>query len=96
MTKRKTCRMLLCWCCVLVAILQAPQFASADCPGQVIPSPNTGTAKGVLTAVAAVSPTDIWSVGNSVATEQGYQALIEHWDGTHWDIFPAATLASSS
>jgi hypothetical protein len=52
------------------------------------PSVNPGTSFNTLNAVAAVSATDIWAVGdyaNSIYTDAPHP-LIEHWDGTSWSI----------
>jgi hypothetical protein len=54
----------------------------------IITSPNGSTGSNYLTAVSAVSATDVWAVGlyfsGSVA-----QTLAEHWDGTTWTIIPS-------
>src|SRR5205085_2738007 len=54
------------------------------------PSPQCGKGQlhiprpcGTLSAVAAISPTDVWAVGRS-----GSRPLIEHWDGTRWSQVP--------
>jgi hypothetical protein len=44
---------------------------------------------GTLSAVVAISSTDIWAVGGNPNTSPA-QPLIEHWDGKHWRIVPAA------
>jgi hypothetical protein len=45
-----------------------------------VPSPNPGGTGGtILYGVAAISPADVWAVGNS-----GTTALILHWNGTSW------------
>lgn len=49
----------------------------------IIPSPNTTSQFNNLFGVAAVSPRDVWAVGNSNA---GQHTLIEHWDGATWSI----------
>jgi hypothetical protein len=35
-------------------------------------------------AIAALSPTDAWAVGQSFAESDGQQTLIERWDGAAW------------
>jgi hypothetical protein len=47
-----------------------------------------------LFALAVLSPTNVWAVGVSFTFEDGYQGLIEHWDGTRWSQVPAPTLAA--
>jgi hypothetical protein len=46
----------------------------------VVPSPYQGAAE--LTAIAAVSPTDVWAVGIRTGIPQG--SLVLHYDGTKW------------
>jgi hypothetical protein len=52
------------------------------------PSPNQGTIRNGLNAVAALSANNIWAVGFSFGTPNGYtqEPLIEHWDGSRWSI----------
>src|SRR5579872_3437872 len=51
----------------------------------VVSSPNV-KATNVLTAVTAISATDIWAVGYSEGTNFSPQLLIEHFDGSSWQI----------
>jgi hypothetical protein len=51
-------------------------------------SPNVASLFTVLTAISALSATNIWAVGNSSGL-QGYQPLIEHWNGKSWSIVPS-------
>jgi hypothetical protein len=48
------------------------------------PSPTTGN---VLSAVTAISPTDVWAVGTQtdIATTS-IQTLVEHFDGISWSV----------
>lgn len=46
---------------------------------------------GVLSAVAAISPTDVWAVGDA-----GGQALAEHWNGSGWTVVPTFAPGDSS
>ena len=61
----------------------------------VVPSPNPGppcTDGNVvyggnrLSALAIVSPTDIWAVGTGCLD---FETLIEHWNGSSWTIVPS-------
>ncbi len=53
----------------------------------VVPSPQLSQTGSVLTSVAAVSPTDIWAVGDSVdAPTTSVQTLVEHYDGRTWKV----------
>lgn len=63
---------------------------------QVVASPNTGAYLNELTAVAAISSTDVWAVGYSQnSREAPFQTLIEHWDGTGWSVVPGANTGFS-
>ncbi|HXZ05667.1 MAG TPA: hypothetical protein VEH81_12600, partial [Ktedonobacteraceae bacterium] len=52
----------------------------------VVASPNAGTSFNYLNGVAAVSANDIWAVGYSSNGTGPFQALIEHWNGTGWQV----------
>lgn len=61
------------------------------------PSPKLSGSGFGLTAVSAVSATDIWAVGSDV-TATGARPLAEHWNGRHWSLvnMPAPTSARIS
>jgi hypothetical protein len=62
-----------------------------------LPSPNAAAgpeAVNELKGVVAISPDDVWAVGDYATGEPVGptivpRALIEHWDGTRWSIVPA-------
>ena len=55
-----------------------------------MPSPDFGNADSYLTAVAAVSPNDIWAVGYFEDEGEGSdRTLIVRWDGSQWSIVPS-------
>ena len=62
---------------------------------QIIASPNPQpSGDNALFSVAAVNANDVWAVGFSGATPgaRGFitgQTLIEHWDGTGWQVIPS-------
>jgi hypothetical protein len=56
----------------------------------VVPSPNPGTGSFSLSAVAALSATDVWAFGG------GPSPLIEHWNGSSWTIVPGAAVSAAS
>src|SRR5450432_1323429 len=75
----------LCGLCVSQA------FAArswVEVPGAVLTRPN-----GIF-AVAAVSDTDIWAVGESYGS--GYKTLTQHWDGTSWMVVPSLNPSGKS
>ncbi len=61
----------------------------------VFPSPNANSTGNVLNAIAAVSPTDIWAVGDQVAPNLPVLTLTEHYDGTAWTVIPSPNPVTS-
>jgi hypothetical protein len=66
-------------------------------PGPAAPA-GTSFANAVLSSISAVSPTDIWAVGTTTATQTQTLAtsrftLAEHWNGTAWSIVKSANTA---
>lgn len=56
---------------------------------KIVTSPNVGSGDNLLWKAAAVAPNDIWAVGYySAKNSSHYQALIEHWNGTIWQVVP--------
>jgi hypothetical protein len=73
---------------------RAPSISIAaplTCDGgfDAVASPNLGDSN-YLVATSAVSPNDVWAVGNTFSPTVGVydRALVEHWDGTSWTIVP--------
>ena len=52
----------------------------------VVLSPSSGNIDNDLQRVMVISSNDIWAVGYWQDTNQPYQTLAEHWDGTKWSI----------
>ncbi len=61
---------------------------------KVIASPSPGSFYNSLSAIAAVSPTDIWAVGAEGPLQGTSKTLIEHWDGTSWSIVPSPNIGT--
>jgi len=65
---------------------------------QIVQRPKFGDTSDQLTGVSAVSPSDVWAVGNT----DYQQPLIEHWNGDSWSVVdsprvrPGGTLADVS
>ena len=51
----------------------------------VVPAPHPNVNSG-LSAVATISANDAWAVGSAGSQISGAQTLIEHWNGTSWQI----------
>lgn len=82
-------------CMAIVAFLQLPTaranaLALAQSCGQwnIIDSPSPDTMDD-LSGIVAISPQDVWTVGNDVGTQGYNQALIEHWNGRRWINVPS-------
>jgi hypothetical protein len=60
---------------------------------EIVRSPSVRNRYNTLTGVAAVSSTDVWAVGYTIADGGYWDTLIEHWDGSRWSIIPGAHLA---
>jgi hypothetical protein len=52
----------------------------------VVPSPNVGTGSNVLLGIAAVSANDIWAVGYYATGTTTERTLVQHWNGSAWDV----------
>jgi hypothetical protein len=53
-----------------------------------------GSSAEYLFGLAAISPTDIWAVGQYVGS-LGFQDLTEHWNGTAWSVAHLPSTSSS-
>jgi Phosphoesterase family len=62
----------------------------------VIPTPDPGPAGNHLYAVDAVSPDNVWAVGQQLGRQAPDQGLVEHWNGRRWSVvrLPASVSAS--
>jgi hypothetical protein len=59
----------------------------------VVPSPNPGSHGTILKSVRAISPTNIWAVGNFSNGEE--DTLVLHWNGTSWKQITSPSPAGS-
>lgn len=69
--------------------------ASVPCFG-VVDSANTSNNYNSLSAVEALSPNDVWAVGDEGSSAGAKQMLVEHWNGTAWSIVPVAPPAGAT
>jgi hypothetical protein len=72
----------------MLLLLPGSPAQSATAPGiwKVVPSANPGGQQVndiVLSAVAAIDPTDAWAVGYNMFDGRNHP-LVEHWDGQRW------------
>jgi hypothetical protein len=63
----------------------SPAAATQPRPGE----PGGKFSSGELNAVAAVSSTDAWIVGDNPNANDSFQTLVLHWDGKRWFQLPA-------
>ena len=65
--------------------------AKTQCGGwSIVHSPNPTGILHVLNGVAAVTPNNVWAVGDYYSTSQSaYVSLIEHWTGANWQVVPS-------
>ncbi len=62
----------------------------------IVPSPNLTTVNNGFSSVTAVAADDVWAVGSDAQAPEGDEAfpsepLIEHWDGSAWNVVPSPT-----
>jgi len=61
----------------------------------VVASPNVGTSDNYLNAVATISISDVWVVGDYQNNTGLFQTLIEHWNGESWNVVPSPNVGTS-
>ncbi len=59
----------------------------------IVPTPTLTPSFGELIAVAVLSPTNVWAVGDTSTDGNNFATLIEHWDGTAWTVSPSTQSA---
>ncbi|HMA34655.1 MAG TPA: S-layer homology domain-containing protein [Chloroflexia bacterium] len=65
-------------------------------PGwQLVASPNAGTGTNILDGVAVAGPNDAWAVGYAANANNVEQTLIEHWNGSTWDLVPSPNVGTN-
>jgi hypothetical protein len=55
----------------------------------VVGTPNGNKTGSPLSAISAISPNDIWVVGNRVAPNTAIRTLTMHFNGTSWTVVPS-------
>lgn len=62
----------------------------------IVPSPSPGNyLANVINQLVALSPTDVWAIGDYDDNVTGRVTLIEHWDGSAWSIVPSPNGSST-
>lgn len=52
----------------------------------IVPSPSIGTYTSTLNAITAISSNNVWAIGYYENFQAPAQGLIEHWNGSQWQI----------
>src|SRR5690242_5087703 len=81
---------------LLVAVLVGLQLRAGSaraavaaphaCSWSVVSSPNVWFDGNQLTAVAAISANDVWSVGYDFPDGGSETTITEHWNGSQWSV----------
>jgi hypothetical protein len=57
--------------------------------------PQPGSLRDMLFAASALSPSDVWVVGDQEGADGVFHTLAEHWNGSIWTVVPAPDPGSS-
>ena len=57
--------------------------------------PQPGSLRDMLFAASALSPSDVWVVGDQEGADGVFYTLAEHWNGSTWTVVPAPDPGSS-
>jgi hypothetical protein len=52
-------------------------------------APRLSTQRDILFSATAVSPSDVWAVGDQQSRDGLFHTLIEHWNGSSWSVVPS-------
>ncbi|MFL5586083.1 MAG: hypothetical protein ACJ8DI_00300 [Ktedonobacteraceae bacterium] len=62
----------------------------------IISSANPSSAQNVLVSAAALTTNNVWSVGETGNSDgTAFQTLVEHWNGTRWNVIPSLNTSLS-
>jgi hypothetical protein len=51
-------------------------------------TPQPGSVRDMMFGASALSPSDVWVVGDQEGGDQQFETLAEHWDGHRWSVVP--------
>jgi hypothetical protein len=51
-------------------------------------NPQPGSVRDMLFGASALSPSDVWVVGDQEGRNHTFETLAEHWDGSSWTVVP--------
>ncbi|MBF6613969.1 MAG: S-layer homology domain-containing protein [Chloroflexi bacterium] len=58
----------------------------------IVPSPSPGQTDNVFYGVTALASNDVWAAGYAFTTGGLPRTLIEHWDGSAWQVVPSPNM----
>jgi len=58
-------------------------------------NPQPGSVRDMLFGASAVSPSDVWVVGQKQGASGLFETLAEHWDGRRWSVVPTPNPGST-
>lgn len=94
---QKPHKLLMLACILLSSLVATPEVKAANQAWSIVPSPNSGPGNNYLRAVAAVSNNDAWAVGYRDDEAAGTtRTLIQHWNGTVWEVVGSPNVGSGS
>jgi hypothetical protein len=73
-----------------MVVASSQPSSSLVCGWSNVPNPISGTLEGIK----ALSQSSIWAVGSRIDTPN--TTLIEHWDGTNWNVVPSPNVEGKS
>ena len=56
---------------------------------RIADTPQPGSMRDMLFGASALSPKDVWVVGDQEGANGSFETLVEHWDGTAWSVVPS-------
>ncbi|HEV2371978.1 MAG TPA: hypothetical protein VGS19_07410 [Streptosporangiaceae bacterium] len=59
----------------------------------LVPSPDPSPSESQLSSVTALSPSDVWAVGDLITSAGVHKTLVLHWNGTAWAVVPSPSPA---
>lgn len=62
----------------------------------IVTSPSPGNGQNILQGVAVVSANDVWAVGYYYNLQHYELTLVEHWNGTSWNVVASPNLGTSN
>lgn len=69
---------------LLTSTLGVAGPVAAEGAGPAVAPLSYGYTSNILTSVSALSPTDVWIIGNHVSPRGSYQPVVRHFDGVQW------------